>query len=142
LETTSDTLSLPSQLAEIERARRWAREHALAAGFDEENAWAIELALAEALSNVIRHGYEGDPGQRIDLSIELDEDKLCICVQDYGPVFDPHAIVPTDFETPGPGGYGLHLIEELTDEVKRDTSSGRGTLLRLVKHRPRSENEN
>jgi serine/threonine-protein kinase RsbW len=134
----SDTLSLPSRLSEIERARSWARGHAQAAGFGDDDAWAVELALAEALSNVIRHGYEGDPGQRIDLSIEVDADTFCVRVQDYGQVFDPHTIVPTDFETPGPGGYGLHLIEELMDEVKRDTSSGRGTVLRLVKHRPRS----
>jgi serine/threonine-protein kinase RsbW len=137
--TASDTLSLPSQLAEIERARRWARGHAEDAGFDEEAAWAVELALAEALSNVIRHGYEGDPRQRIELSIEVDDDKLCVCVRDYAVAFDPHEIVPTDFETPGPGGYGLHLIEELMDEVKRDTSSGSGTVLRLVKRLPRSE---
>lgn len=135
----SDTLSLPSQLNEIQRARSWARGHAQAAGFGDVDAWAVELALAEALSNVIRHGYEGDPGQRIDLSIEVDVDTFCVCVQDYGRTFDPHEIVPPDFEAPGPGGYGLHLIEELMDEVKRDTSSGRGTVLRLVKHRPRSE---
>jgi serine/threonine-protein kinase RsbW len=137
--SSADTLSLRSQLTEIAKARRWARGHAEAAGFDEFDVDAVELALAEALSNVIRHGYQGDPTKRIDLLVEVDAERLCVCVRDYGPPFEPPALVPTDFEMPGPGGYGLRLIEELMDEVKRDTSSGKGTVLRLVKHRRRSE---
>jgi serine/threonine-protein kinase RsbW len=136
--SSTETLSLRSQLTEIARARRWAREHAEAAGFDELDVGAVELALAEALSNIIRHGYQGDPTQRIDLVVEVDQEVLCVCIQDYGPPFHPPSLVRTDFEMPGPGGYGLRLIEELMDEVKRDTS-GKGTVLRLVKHRRRSE---
>jgi serine/threonine-protein kinase RsbW len=136
-----ETLTLRSQLTEIARARRWAREHAEAAGFDELDVGAVELALAEVLSNVIRHGYEGDPTQRIDLLVEVDSERMCVSVRDYGPPFDP-VLVRTDFEMPGPGGYGLHLIEELMDEVKRDTSSDKGTVLRLVKNRRRSDDEN
>jgi serine/threonine-protein kinase RsbW len=138
----TETLTLRSQLAEIARARSWAREHAEAAGFDELDVGAIELALAEVLSNVIRHGYEGDPTQRIDLLVEIDSERMCVCVRDYGPPFDPHVLVRTDFEMPGPGGYGLYLIEELMDEVKRDTSSGKDTVLRLVKHRRQSDDRN
>lgn len=135
----TESLSLRSQLTEIARARTWAREHAESAGFDELDAGAVELALAEVLSNVIRHGYGGDPTQRIDLLVEVEPGRICVCVQDYGPPFEPADLVPTDFEMPGPGGYGLRLIEELMDEVKRDTSSGTGTVLRLVKHRRRSD---
>lgn len=139
---SSETLTLRSQLTEIARAREWAREHAETAGFDELDVGAVELALAEALSNVIRHGYQGDPTQKIDLLIEIDQEQMCVCVRDYGPPFDPPELVRTDFEMPGPGGYGLRLIEELMDEVKRDTSTGEGTVLRLVKHRRRRRDEN
>ncbi len=135
MKPASESLSLPSRLACIGRARKWVRGHAEAAGFGEEETWAIELALAEALSNVIRHGYGGDPGQRIDLTIEIDADKLSISVRDYARAFDPRSIVTRDLGPPGPGGYGLHLIGELMDDVNRDTSSGNGTVLRLVKHR-------
>lgn len=135
--TATDTLSLQSRLGEIERARRWGREHAQAAGFGEEEAWAVELALAEALSNVIRHAYESDPAQNIDLSVEVDAERLCISIRDYAPVLDRGTVEPADLSTPGPGGYGLHLIEELMDEVERHSSAG-GTVLRLVKRRQRS----
>ncbi len=133
--SVNETLTLRSQLTEIARARRWARGHAETAGFDELDVDAVELALAEALSNVIRHGYRGDPTQRIELQIEIDQERMCVSVRDSGPPFEPRELVPTDFETPGPGGYGLRMTEELVDEVKRDTSSGKGTVLRLVKRR-------
>jgi serine/threonine-protein kinase RsbW len=138
---STDSLRLRSQLTEIVRARRWARDHAESAGFEGIDVDAVELALAEALSNVVRHAYRGDPTQEIELEIESDETRLIVIVRDWGPPFDPTQLAPADFEMPGPGGYGLRLIEELMDEVERDTSSGDGTTLRLVKFRRRSEHE-
>ena len=64
-----DTLLVSSRLDQIGFARRWATKHAREAGFGDEDVWAIELALAEALSNVIRHGYGGAPDEEIRLAL-------------------------------------------------------------------------
>ena len=51
--------------------------------------WAIELALAEALSNVIRHGYGGAPDQEIRLALEVDAERLVVTVVDSAEPFAP-----------------------------------------------------
>ena len=55
--------------------------------------------------------------------------------RDFGHAFDAAAAARRDLGDPGPGGYGLHLLDEVLDEVRRESSPGRGTRLHLVKYR-------
>ena len=58
-------LTLKSQLDDM--ARLWPWVEALIAQFDlpSDTAFAIHLCLEEAISNVIRHGYDGQPGKTL-----------------------------------------------------------------------------
>jgi serine/threonine-protein kinase RsbW len=126
--------ALASRLEAIDDARRWAAGHARAAGLDDEETWALELALTEALANVVRHAYAGRPDGRIELGLHVDDDRTELTIRDWGTAFDPSTYDVPDLATPRAGGYGLHLMRELVDEIVADVS-GEGTLLRLVTHR-------
>ena len=126
---------LPSSVERIDDARRWLSERLRAGGFGDNAVWALELALTEAVSNVIRHSYDDEPNHEVHLSLELDGDKATLEVLDFGRGFDPATVTRRDLGEPGPGGYGLHLLDEVLDEVERESSPGRGTRLRLVKYR-------
>lgn len=132
---TQARLTIQSRLDLVAEARQWATEQARAAGFDEEGVSAIELALAEALTNVIQHAYQGDANQEIRLVLRIDDEKLTLTIRDFGRKFDPRAYTPPDLETPSEGGYGVYLIHQLMDEVTYDTSLSRGTKLTLVRYR-------
>ena len=71
-----DTFALPTTLASIDDARQWASGHARLAHLDAEAIAELEIAMTEALSNVIRHSYYEQPGERILLSLRIDDDKL------------------------------------------------------------------
>lgn len=92
-----------------------------AAGFDEATQAKIELALEEALVNIIKHGYSNHSGE-IEINCRLTSDGLCIVLKDRGVPYNPLANVrkldpstPLEFKTVG--GYGLHLILSIMDRV-------------------------
>jgi serine/threonine-protein kinase RsbW len=101
------TLSLHSQLAEV--ARLWPWVDALGAEYSvpSDTLFAIHLCLEEALSNIIRHGYHGQPGQPIvvDFTMESGTD-LVFTIEDQAPPFDPLA-----FEVSGKTGSPTDLLD-------------------------------
>lgn len=131
----AETLTIPSRLEAIDGARLWAATRARAAGFDHEAVAALEVAMTEALSNVILHAYGGATDQEIGLELAIDGEKLSLTVSDRGRPFDYESYTPPDLEEPAPGGYGVHLIDELMDNVVCDSHPGGGTRLTLIKYR-------
>jgi serine/threonine-protein kinase RsbW len=131
----SDKLTLPAQLERIDDARRWATGRGRQAAVDEETIQDLEVAMTEALSNTIRHGYGPDSQHSIELSLEIDRDRISLSILDRGEPFDPAARREIDFDRGQEGGYGLYLMEQLTDEVSRTPREDGGTLVTLVKYR-------
>jgi serine/threonine-protein kinase RsbW len=129
------TLDLTSELTSLDTARQWATSQATNVSCDRETVFAIQLALTETLSNVVRHAYEGRPGQPIRVEMEVSPDRVHLRVTDWGVPFDIAAFEPMDLETAREGGYGVHLIRTLMDEVSYDTSRPGITTVELVRHR-------
>ncbi len=109
-------------------------------GFSEPDCHAVVLAVDEALTNIIRHAYLGDPEQPIEASfrrihIPRDgkaEDALEIVLEDSGVTADPNKMCGRALEDVRPGGLGLHFIRECMDTVEFRHDCGRNQL-RLVK---------
>jgi len=136
---TQDHLVIQSRLDRIAEARWWVTQRTRAAGFDEESVFAIELALAEALANVVEHAYQGDETREIRLTLRIDDEKLALTIRDFGHKFDLEAYTPPNLDDPAEGGYGVYLIHQLMDEVIYDTSPPQGTKLTLVRYRARQK---
>lgn len=98
------------------------------------------LAVDEALTNIIRHAYQGKPDQPIEISfrrIQAAQDgarrpALEIVFQDQGAKVDAKRLCSRDLEDVRPGGLGLHFIKESMDAVEFRRRWGRNQL-RLVK---------
>jgi len=130
LEITSDT----SQLAGVRTAVLGASQ---ALGFVEPQVSAIALAIDEALANVIRHGYQGQPGQPIQVTIvpvrRGERRGLQVTICDCCRHVDPATIAGRDLEDVRPGGLGTHIIRTVMDEVEYTKREPEGMRLRLVK---------
>jgi anti-sigma regulatory factor (Ser/Thr protein kinase) len=131
----SDKFTLPAALERIDDARRWSTSCAREAAVDEDTIQDLELAMTEALSNTIRHGYQQDASQNIELSLDIDRQRISLSIVDRGDPYDPSMRRPIDFEGGQEGGYGLYLLEQLTDELLRTPREDGGTLVTLVKYR-------
>jgi serine/threonine-protein kinase RsbW len=107
-------------------------------GFSEAECRAVVLAVDEALTNIIRHAYLGDPERTIEASFhrihEPGEagDALEIVLEDSGVTAEPEKMCGRALEDVRPGGLGLHFIRESMDTVEFSRSNGKNQL-RLVK---------
>jgi serine/threonine-protein kinase RsbW len=100
-------------------------------------------AVDEAVTNVIVHGYRGEPGT-IDLTAELIDDDIVITLEDRAPSFDPTTVVAPDLSIPPqhrrPGGMGVHLMRLAVDSIEHRPRLGGGNILILTRSRvPRAK---
>lgn len=91
--------------------------------------WAaeVDLGLTEALSNVVRHGYGGQPGGHIDLWCSETESRWCLTAVDSGSPIPPDLLRndtgdvfdfdPNDLQSIPEGGMGLALMRSCFDGV-------------------------
>ena len=109
-------------------------------GFPDAECRAVVLAVDEALTNIIRHAYQGKADQPIEISfrrIQAPQDRgrrpaLEIVLEDRGIRVDGNKLCGRDLEDVRPGGLGLHFIKECMDAVEFRRRWGRNQL-RLVK---------
>lgn len=104
-------------------------------GFSPQQVFETNVAMAEALTNVIRHAYGGPSDQQIIVEASWTDDRITISIQDFGQRFDPAQHGTPDLDRPAEGGYGIFLMRRFMDEVTYDHSPPVGTILRLVKRR-------
>jgi serine/threonine-protein kinase RsbW len=99
----------------------------------EETLGDLKLAVTEACSNSVRHGYgEGEDGV-VDIVYELQPDRLVVEVADDGPGFSAEGD-RRDAGHLAEGGLGIAIIKALSDEFEAGRrSTGRGSYLRFVK---------
>jgi serine/threonine-protein kinase RsbW len=133
--TSALHLAIPARLGAIDDARTWAVGHARAAGFDDEALADLELAMTEALANVIEHGHRGEAEVLIDVEVAVEADRLELSILDRAPEFVVSDVPARDPDDLSEGGYGLSVIGLVVDEVHRGPRTGGGNTLTLVKFR-------
>ena len=126
------TIFIPSKRSSVRIARYALKSFLAVNDVPEDIAIDSEIALGEALSNVIIHTYRDFEGGRIIVSYLLKDDELRIVIRDFGPPVNKEnlRLIPPDPENPRTGGYGLYIIQSLVDhwEVK-NLKDGNLTLL-------------
>jgi len=103
----------------------------------------LKLAVDEACTNIIEHGYKGmDPGSII-LSFRIESDRILVQITDFGHVFEPADAPKPDIEAALEdrplGGLGLFLIYQTMDNIDYQ-SSGDGNTLTFTKYINRETN--
>jgi serine/threonine-protein kinase RsbW len=105
-------------------------------GIDESTRYDLKLAVDEACTNVITHGYAGlNPGSII-FSIDFEPDQVTLTLTDFGHAFEPAEAPQPDvgaaLEDQPTGGFGLFFIYQTMDEVNYQATDY-GNHLTLVK---------
>lgn len=83
----------------------------------------VELAVVEALNNVIKHSYGNQPGHRVEVDLEALSDRLVFTILNWGIPFSQKNRAelksdPTESATLSEGGMGLFIIDQVMDKVE------------------------
>lgn len=132
-----DRLDVPADLDALAEVRSWVRQRAAPAQFSAQDLGDIDLAVTEAVSNVIRHAYGGDSREQVSISAGLEGPSFVVRIVDTGPEFCGVAAAP-DLDNPQAGGYGLHLISSVMDLAAWTRLADGRNELRLERVRPGS----
>ena len=85
-------------------------------------AMSLNLALEEAVTNVILYAYPDGADGLVDVEAILKEHSLEFIITDSGVPFDPTAAPEVDVtlsvEERPIGGLGIYLVRQLMDEVR------------------------
>ena len=106
---------------------------------DEDQAFAVQMAVDEASTNVIEHAYAGRTDGTIDITCELASDRMVVRIHDHGLAFDPRAVLPPGSAAPMSENeercLGLLLMHKLMDSVDFRFDAVKGNTLTMVKRR-------
>jgi serine/threonine-protein kinase RsbW len=131
-------LSVEADLENLHQVRDYVDRAGERFGVDSAVLADLRLAVDEAVTNIILHGYNGRAGQ-VELHMERDGDAVIIRIRDQAESFDASHVNAPQLDTSLAdrpfGGMGLFLIKKLTDEAEFLSLPGGGNELKLVKRR-------
>ena len=126
------TLTLPNDVQEVPQLATFVEEVCESHGVDMMTTMQLNLALEEAVVNVMTYGYpEGTKGY-VDISVQSESDCLTFVISDSGQPFDPTTKGDVDTTLPAEqrsiGGLGIHLVKQLMDSIQYEYKDGHNTL--------------
>jgi anti-sigma regulatory factor (Ser/Thr protein kinase) len=116
-------LALRSRLEDLKQVWPWVNALAAEYAFPADTRFAIDLCLEEGLSNIIRHGYAGDPDHTIAVTFSVNDlTGLTFTILDNAPHFAPdlssaQELTPASIEQVKPGSLGIHLMKKFASTL-------------------------
>ena len=95
---------------------------------------AVELAVAEACTNLVLHGAKNDSSLPLDARLTLRGETLRVTLMDRGEAYDLRqrrsdaSGAVANVEALGPSGRGIFLINDLMDRVDYEVRDGRNVM--------------
>ena len=105
----------------------------------EERLYDIELALSEACTNVMEHGYRWKAGVFLELVIGMSEKHIHFKVVDWAEEFKIDAVPTPNLNEPQVRGLGSYLLREVSDRLdyRREEARNVLTMTFLVGGKPK-----
>ena len=125
-------LVLQNEISQIPKLAAFIDEIAKEAKMDQARAMSLNLAMEEAVSNIILYAYpEGSEGQ-VEVKAVIKEDRLDFTLTDSGVPFDPTLAHMPDLTLDASerpiGGLGIYLVRSIMDSVAYERLDGKNVL--------------
>lgn len=125
------TISFPGLVENIKLARSVLHVFLTFRGVFDKDIFDTELAINEAIANIIQHTYKGEPNYIVMTINWIDPNIIEILLKDFGPKVDPSKIKSRDLDDVRPGGLGVYIIKHIFDIMEfRDVAEGNVLYLR------------
>jgi len=125
-------LFMHNNIRQVSRIQDWLEAISPELGIDEMLIPGINLALEEAVTNVINYAYPKGTYGSIELDASLEGNELKFILSDSGKEFDPtlrpEADINAGVEDRPIGGLGIHLVRQIMDSVSYERKEGMNIL--------------
>jgi anti-sigma regulatory factor (Ser/Thr protein kinase) len=115
----------------VEFVVNWLQQQGL-----DKYVFALETAVDEASTNVVKHAYAGKGGF-FQISCALRGSDITVTIRDHGNKFDPNSValpeVVSPLEDRKVGGLGIYMMKKMMDRVDYSYSTSEGNRLVLLK---------
>ena len=128
----SRSVTLPNDVQRIPQLTTFIEEVCQVAGCDDKQLHQVNLAVEEAVVNVMNYAYpQGEQGN-INVEAQADEQVLRFAITDNGIPFNPTASDDVDVtlsaEDRPIGGLGIHLVRSMMDSINYNRVDGKNVL--------------
>ena len=134
------SIVLPNDVQEVPQLNAFVEEVCEAAGFQSGVILQVQLAVEEAVVNVMKYAYPPDTHGNVTVETQLRENSLTFILMDSGKPFDPTTVPEPDITLSATqraiGGLGMHLVRQIMDSVTY-AREDHFNVLTLVKERTR-----
>ncbi len=133
------TVVFSGRFKSLAKISKFVKKHAKAAGLDDADIYAVELAVDEACSNIIEHAYQGEGVGKIECACNVSANGLTITLRDNGKAFEMDQVPQPDINRPlqhrTKGGLGVFLIRKMMDDVQYSSTPEKGNVLVIRKQK-------
>lgn len=125
-------ITLPNDVQEVPQLNVFVDEVCEQADFDMSTTLKLNLAIEEAVVNVMNYAYPAGEKGDVDIEAMINDEYLVFVISDSGTPFDPTAKAEVDTtlsaEERGIGGLGIHLIRQIMDTINYERVDGKNVL--------------
>lgn len=125
-------LTLHNDINEVPLLGEWVEQLGESIGLEMADVFQINLALEEAVVNVMNYAYPGQQGREIWLDAEGDSKSVTFILSDEGVAFDPTKEEDPDItlsaEDREIGGLGIFLVNQMMKSVQYERKDGKNFL--------------
>ena len=131
-------INLPNDVQAVPQLAGFVEQACEAAGIDMAGTMSVNLALEEAVVNVMNYAYPPDGYGEVDIEAVVDDEWLTFIVSDSGIPFDPTAQSDVDTtltaEERQIGGLGIHIVRTIMDRIDYKRVGEKNVLTLSKKH--------
>jgi serine/threonine-protein kinase RsbW len=119
-------------MTELERMTQWILAVCKTAELSEKTAFALQLCLEEAVTNIMRHGEASGRATEIVANVARDGTDIVLTVEDDGGPFDPTRFAARPraqaLDEASAGGLGIDLMRQFARRIEDRRRGGRNYL--------------
>ena len=127
---------LQNDIQQVPLLAQFVDEACETAGLNMATSMKLNLAIEEAVVNVMNYAYPQGTIGDINIEVQVDNNQLEFIISDSGTPFDPTTKAEVDTtlsaEERTIGGLGIHLVRNIMDSINYERVNGKN-ILALIK---------
>lgn len=134
----SISFTIPNKYDYLDIAQKFVYEVAKKIGFKEKSLIQIDIAIEEAVTNIMKHAYDAEESKTFDIICQKIPEGIKITLKETGMPFDPDSIakfnITKDIKDLSTEGLGIYMIQKVMDDLSFRNLGIQGKETVMIKH--------